>query len=235
MSEIFIGITVDVFFISFKESNSEINWQRTKELHPDAIRLHGIKGIDKVHLLCDELCRTEFFWTVDGDNWLTHTLEYHEQIDSDLLMFKANDPLHKNLTLLGGVKLWRKGSIVNRDMSKGDFSLNATRSKVVIDRAYSDTIYNKTPYDAWKTAFRHCVKLMSVIFRSRPNAKNIDVYIDQWKACEHITELNAIWAYQGYVDAKEYVEQFDNNLTELYKINNYTWLENYFKGKHGTS
>jgi hypothetical protein len=235
MSEIFIGITVDVFFISFKESNSEINWQRTKELHPDAVRLHGIQGIDRVHLLCDELCRTEFFWTVDGDNWLTKPLIYDEAIDTDLIMFKANDPLHKNLTLLGGVKLWRKGSIVNRDMSKGDFSLNATRRKVVVDKAYSDTIYNKTPYDAWKTAFRHCVKLMSVIFQSRPNAKNLDTYIDQWKSCNGIQELNANWAYQGYIDAKEYVELFDNNLEELYKINNYAWLEKYFKDRHGAS
>jgi hypothetical protein len=236
MRKIFIvGITVDVFFISFKESNSEINWQRAKELHPDAVRLHGIQGIDRVHLLCDELCKTEFFWTVDGDNWLSKPLVYNEAIDTDLIMFKANDPLHKNLTLLGGVKLWRKGSIVNRDMSKGDFSLNATRRKIVVDKAYSDTIYNKTPYDAWKTAFRHCVKLMSVIFQSRPNAKNLDTYIEQWKSCKDIYELNANWAYQGYIDAKEYVELFDNNLEELYKINNYEWLEKYFKDRHGTS
>ena len=60
----------NIFFISFNESNQETNWARVLDLHPDAIRLHGIKGIDKVNLACNELCSTENFWTVDGDNWL---------------------------------------------------------------------------------------------------------------------------------------------------------------------
>jgi hypothetical protein len=225
---------MDVFFISFKESNCEVNWGRTKELHPNAVRLHGIIGIDRVHLLCNSLSTTDYFWTVDGDNWLTESLDYDQDLDVDLLMFKAIDPIHKNLTLLGGVKLWKKDSIINQDMSKGDFSLNATATKRVLDYAYSVSKYNDSQYDAWKTAFRHCVKLMSVIFRSRPNAKNIDTYIEQWKSCKDILEFNADWAYQGYKDAKEYVALYDNDLPALNKINDYLWLEAYFKERHVT-
>jgi hypothetical protein len=225
----------DVFFISFKESNCESNWSRTIQFHPDAIRLHGILGIDIVHLLADQLAKTDFFWTVDGDNWLTEPLSYHEHIDTDLLMFKAADPIQNNLTLLGGVKLWRKGSIVNKDMNKGDFSLNATSKKKVLDRSFSFTLYNSNKYDAWKTSFRHCVKLLSVIFQSRPNAKNLDTYIDQWKSCKDKTESNAEWAYKGYLDAVEYVGKFDTNLEELYKINDYRWLKNQFEDKYGAS
>lgn len=225
---------MDIFFISFKEINCESNWQRLKELHPTANRIHGVVGIDRVHLLCDELATTDYFWTVDGDNWITEPLVFNEP-EADLTMFKAVDPLHQTLTLLGGVKLWRKGSIVNRDMSKGDFSLNATKSKQVLDLALSITKYNDSEYDAWKTAFRHCVKLMSVIFQSRPNAKNLDTYISQWRATKDVTEKNAEWAYKGYLDAVEYVDLHDPNLEELYKINNYVWLENYFKEKHVTS
>jgi len=226
---------VDVFFISFKESNCEKNWQRVKELHKNAVRLHGIKGIDRVHLICDELCQTEFFWTVDGDNWLLKPLVYNESIDVDLVMFKAVDPLLHNYTLLGGVKLWRKNSMVNRDMSKGDFSLNATKTKKVVDHAYSVTAYNTTAYDAWKTSFRHCVKLLSVIFRNRPNAKNISTYVDQWRSTQNVIGLNSNWAYQGYIDAEEYVKLYDNDLEKLHMINNYQWLENYFKELHETS
>lgn len=225
---------MDIFFISFKESNCEENWRRLRELHPESKRLHGIKGIDKVHLTCDSLATTEFFWTIDGDNYLTRPLHYDSEITTDLVMFKAIDPLQKTLTLLGGAKLWRTGSIVNKNMSKGDFSLNATKTKEIVDKEYSFTLYNNSPYDAWKTSFRHCVKLMSVIFRSRPNAKNIDVYIDQWRATGKSTEKNAEWAYKGYLDASIYVEMYDNNLEELYKINNYEWLENYFRKQYGS-
>lgn len=222
----------NVFFISFKESNCEQNWSRVLELHPDAIRLHGVKGIDVVHNTCDQLCSTDYFWTIDGDNYLTSPLRWNRPIHHDLLMFKALDPIHGNLTLLGGVKLWRKNSIINKTMSKGDFCLNATQSKGVIDHYYSETRYNSSPYDTWKTAFRHCVKLLSVIFRSRPNAKDIDQYVDAWKSCAERSTLNAVWGYRGYLDAAQYVAEFDNNLEKLYMINNYEWLAQYFTERY---
>jgi hypothetical protein len=225
---------MDVFFISYQEPNAEINWSQVLYYHPRAKRIHGIQGIDKIHLLCDQTSTTEFFWTIDGDNWLDRELVYTEDIDTDLIMFKAIDPLHKGLTLLGGAKLWRKGSITNRDMSKGDFSLNATENKTVIDYAFTTTNYNRSPYDTWKTAFRHCVKLMSMIFRSRPNAKNLDTYLEQWKSCKDSSSYNADWAYKGFLDAEQYVQQFDNNFDELNKINDYQWLAEYFKECHGT-
>ena len=68
---------MDIFFMSFRESNAEENWLRTKELHPKAIRLHGIQGIDQIHLLCNQLSKTEFFWTIDGDNYLTKPLTFN--------------------------------------------------------------------------------------------------------------------------------------------------------------
>lgn len=223
---------MDVFFISFRESNCEANWKQLLTLHPTAIRLHGIQGIAAAHVLADQASTTEYFWTVDGDNWVTEPLEYYSPTH-DLTMFKAIDPLHNIPTLLGGVKLWRKGSIINPNMSKGDFSLNATANKVVLDRTFSITRYNHTPYDAWKTAFRHCVKLMSIIFRNRPGA-NLETYITQWESCEFSEEKNAGWAWEGFKDAKAFVDQFDGDFEQLNNINNYVWLQNYFNGLHGT-
>jgi len=224
----------DIFFISYRENNAEKNWNRLLQFHKNAMRIHGIKGIDRIHLACDSLATTDFFWTIDGDNWLLDPLTY-EDPDSDLTMFKAVDPLIHDTTLLGGAKLWRRGSIINKDMSKGDFSLNATKTKKTLDDYYTETRYNSSAFDAWKTAFRHCVKLMSVLFRNRPNAKNIDTYIQRWKSCGASTGENSNWAYQGYLDAVEYVKLFDNDIPRLNMINDYDWLENYFREKHGTS
>ena len=224
---------MNIFFMSYKESNAEDNWIRVKFLHKDAIRLHGITGIDSVHMLCNQLSKTDYFWTVDGDNWLLTALDYnYNSINTDLVIFKAVDPLQKKLTGLGGVKLWRKDHFVNKDMSKGDFTLNATKDKIILDKAFSETRYNSSPFDAWKTAFRHCVKCMTVIFRSRPLAKNLDTYIAQWRNCQYINELNANYAYLGYLDAVDYSKKFDNNIVELSKINDYNWLENYFNAKY---
>lgn len=224
---------MDIFFMSFRESNAEENWLRTKELHPNAIRLHGIRGIDTIHMLCNQVAKTEFFWTIDGDNWLTQPLAFnYDEIFTDLVMFKATDPLYDNTTLLGGLKLWRTNKFINKDMSKGDFTLNATKDKQVVETVLSETRYNASPFDAWKTSFRHCVKCMTVLFRSRPGAKNLDHYIEQWRKCEEIDKLNADWAYKGYLDAKEYADKYDNQMDELSKINDYDWLETYFNTKY---
>lgn len=224
---------MDIFFMSYREANAEENWLRTIELHPKAIRLHGIQGIDKIHMLCNQISKTKFFWTIDGDNWLTEKLEFdYSAIFTDLVLFNAIDPLQDTTTLLGGLKLWKTNKFINTDMSKGDFTLNATKDKQVLDKVFSETRYNYSPFDAWKTSFRHCVKCMSVIFRSRPGAKNVDRYIEQWKSCKDISRLNANWAYNGYTDAKDYSEKYGTDLTELNKINDYDWLEQYFKTKY---
>jgi hypothetical protein len=221
----------DIFFISFQESNAETNWQRLIEFHPHAKRIHGVQGIDRVHVLCDSLATTERFWTVDGDNWLLQPLEYTDVIKNDLLMFMAQDPVVNVATPLGAVKLWTKNKIINPNLDRADFTLNATANKKLIDTVYSVTAYNTTAYDAWRAAFRHSVKLDSVIFRSRPNAKNIDRYLEQWRSTEHLDNgsNNAQWCYRGYVDAINYVKEHDNNIGELNRINDYDWLETYFR------
>jgi hypothetical protein len=225
----------DIFFISYNESNQETNWQRALDLHPTAIRLHGIKGIDRVHIACNQLTTTEWFWTIDGDNWLLEPLEWNEYEDFvDLLMFHAIDPISLNWTKLGGVKLWRRDSFINTDMSKGDFCLNATKEKRSPIKVFSRTDYNSTPYEAWKTAFRHCVKLLSIIFSNRPNAVNCNDYIEQWKNTKNKDNgiNNAIWAYKGYQDAEQFVKMCDDDLSKLFMINDYAWLKNYFKEMH---
>lgn len=221
----------DIFFISFQESNAETNWQRLLEFHPNAKRIHGIQGIDRVHVLCDSIATTEHFWTVDGDNWLLKPLEYNYPVAKDLIMFMAIDPISNQTTALGAVKLWTRGKIINPTMNQADFTLNATASKILIDDAYSITAYNATPYDAWRAAFRHSVKLMSVIFKSRPNAKNIDKYLQQWSNTKLLdsNSNNAIWCHRGYLAAVDYVQLNDNDMLALNKINNYQWLEEHFK------
>lgn len=224
---------MDIFFISYQEGNCEENWQQVKFLHPHAARLHGIKGIDTVHNICNAIANTDFFWTIDGDNWLTEPLFWDRPINSDLILFHALDPLYNDLTSLGGVKLWRKNSLVNTDMSRGDFCLNATKTKEVNTRHFSITKFNTTAFDCWKTSFRHCVKLQSAFMRNRPHATKINFYLDRWKNTQNLgSENNSQWAYQGYVDSVDYVRQYDNTVL-LHRINDYDFLQNYFGTKYG--
>jgi hypothetical protein len=72
---------------------------------------------------------------------------------------------------------------------------------------------------------------LSVIFKSRPGAKNIDKYLQQWSNTKLLDSNgnNALWCHRGYLAAVDYVQLNDNDMTALNKINNYQWLEEHFK------
>lgn len=223
-------MSYDIFFISYQEPNCEENWQRLLSLHPTAKRVHGIKGIDRAHMRCKELSTTDRFWTVDGDNWVTSPLEYTDQemLDNyDLLMFNAADAIDGQPSSLGGVKLWCRDKFINTDMSKGDFSTNATANRRAIQIILSEHRYNSTPFETWKFTFRHMVKCYSGIIRVEVLDRNIFKF-EQHKDLDNGIN-NAQWSYRGLVDAKEYVDSCQGDFDKINLINNYDWLQNYAK------
>lgn len=218
---------MDIFFLSYNECNCEENWQRLSRLHPRALRLHGITGIDRAHLTANALSATPWFWTIDGDNWLLEPLDHDASGESaDLIMFHARDPLTGSWTKLGGAKLWRRNSMLGADMSQGDFCLNATRDKTTAQAAPTETRYNASAWDAWKTSFRHSVKLLSPIIQGRPQSQDRERYLAHWQACLDLDDgrNNAVWCWRGLQDAEEFRRQH----RDLNLINDYTWLENHY-------
>jgi hypothetical protein len=206
----------DVFFICYGESNQEENWQRLLEFHSNAQKISGIKGINSAHILCNELSNTDRFWTVDGDNWLLERLELQEDYSQDLIFFDARDPIDGIVSSIGGVKLWRKNSFVNKDMSKGDFCKYATSSSLLIKKTLSVHKYDNTPQEAWQHTFRHMVKSFSGII----GIECLPMNIKQVEAHKHLNK----YSYQGYLDAKHYVEECKGNFEKINLINDYEWL-----------
>ena len=213
-------MTYDIFFISFKESNADVNWQRLKKLHPNAIRIQGIPSISGAHLKCNELSTTDKFWTVDGDNWVLESLPKEISLDVDLVYFNALDPIDGTTSSAGGVKLWKKNSIINIDMSKGDFCKFATKNSFVVQKTLSEHRYNATPYETWRHSFRHMVKCFSGVIPLDKLEFNVNIL-------ERHRYLN-IWSYRGYLDAKKYVAKCDGDFKKINLINDYNWLDCYF-------
>lgn len=207
----------DVFFISFDESNKEENWNRLLHFHPNAKRVDGVRGINEAHLLCNEQCTTSHFWTVDGDNWLLRELSIPYDPRADLLMFKSLDGIDASISTVGAVKLWKKDSIVNKSMSKGDFCLNATRKHEEKEKIFSIHKYANTPYEAWRHTFRQTVKCYSGIL----SASALE-YAE--RVAQKHKELN-VYSYQGFLDAKEYVKECDGWFHKINLINDFEWLK----------
>ncbi len=206
----------DVFFICYGESNQEENWQRLLEFHSNAQKISGVTGIAAAHMICNDLSTTDRFWTVDGDNWLLAKLEITEEYPQDLLFFDARDPIDGSISSAGSVKLWKKDSFINKDMTKGDFCKYATYSSVLIKKTMSIHKYDNTPQEAWQHSFRHMVKCFSGIIPKECLPLNI-------KQLEKHKNLNK-YSYKGYLDAKQYVEECDGDFEKINLINDYNWL-----------
>lgn len=218
----------DIFFISYQETNAELNWRRLLSYHKDAKRLHGIKGINNVHILANQLSETEYFWVIDGDNYLIKELEYNNP-NTDLIIFHTIDPLNELPFTLGSAKLWRKDSFINHDMDKGDFTLFSTINSRLDTEIFTINNYNFTAYETWKTSFRHCVKLISPILSSIRTKDNLDMYLNRWKNTKDSPKLHSNWAYNGYIDAQRFVKDSNNDMKILGLINDYQWLDEHFQ------
>lgn len=206
----------DIFFICYDESNRIHNWNRVVELHPNAKMVCGIADIAKAHLKCNELCTTDRFWTIDGDNWLLNSLSIEDDYKEDLLFFDAIDPIDNHVSTIGGVKLWKKNSFINTTMSKGDFCKYATESYKVIHKKLSIHKYDNTPEEAWRHTFRHIVKSLTGIISKEVLEDNLN------RAKEH-KHLNP-HSYRGYLDALKYVEECGEDFDKINLINDYKWL-----------
>lgn len=207
----------DVFFISYDESNREENWKQVLKFHPNAIHIEGVDGIANAHMLCNDICKTERFWTVDGDNFLLKELSINEECEEDLLFFNAIDPIDGYVSTIGGVKLWKKNSIINKDMSKGDFCKYATKSYKVIHETMSIHQYANTPEEAWRHTFRHIVKSLTGIITKEVLDSNLA------RAEEH-RHLNP-HSYRGYLDALEYAKECNSDFDKINLINDFSWLK----------
>jgi hypothetical protein len=212
-------MSYDIFFISYRESNAEQNWERVKSIHPNAQRVHGVKGISEAHMMCNQLSKTNQFWTIDGDNWLLQKLPKSVIGGFDLVYFNSIDPIDGQIGSVGGIKLWTKNSIINQDMSKGDFCKFATKNSIVIQKTLSEHRYNATPFESWCHSFRHMVKCFSGIIPLDRLQQNIDI-IEKHKTLDR-------WSYRGYLDAKKYIESCSGDFNKINLINDYDWLSAY--------
>ena len=68
---------MDIFFLSYLESNREKNWLTLKKKQPKAKRVHGVKGLALAHQICANLSQTEFFFVINADNEISNNFHFN--------------------------------------------------------------------------------------------------------------------------------------------------------------
>jgi len=99
-----------------------------------------------------------------------------------------------------------------------DFTLDSAHEVVPILSGTAE--YTHTPWMAWRTAFRECIKL-----RGQTDIES-QYRLDKWLN-NHGAFKNGQWSIRGAEDAVEYHDSVGGAMEELRKSYDWSWLATY--------
>jgi len=219
----------DITFISYNEPNADANWEKLKSRFPFARRVHGVEGIHNAHILAARKSRTSMFWVVDGDSQIADTFTFKDPdgvwIES-VYVYKALNPVNGLSYGNGGVKLLPRVATMNMDTNSVDMTTSIVKHFTAVPEVASATYFNTDPFNAWRSAFRECVKLSSKVINGQVDAETeerLNVWCTKGAGVQY--GINAI---EGAQLGRAYGELNKDKPEELQKINDFKWLRSKF-------
>jgi hypothetical protein len=204
----------DLFFLSYNEPNADDNWHKLKSRFLHAKRVEGIQGIHSAHKACAKRCLTSHFFVVDADSEILDfdfTFKVSEYDKDYVHLWYARNPVNGLEYGWGGLKLFPRKLVHNSEVSGVDMTTS-----------FSLKVFNSTPFDAWRSAFREAVKLYP-----QCNAEAKERLL-AWET-KSTQGQNADWVQAGVRDGVAYAVH--NH--KLFMINDWQWLQEQFDNKQG--
>lgn len=212
---------LDVVFISYHELNAETNWQRLLEKVPGAKRVDGVVGIFEAHKAAAKLAKTDMFFVVDADAYLTDDWQFDFQpgiFDRDCTyVWNSLNPVN-NLTYgYGGVKLFNRSKVKRLKSWGTDLTLSVSKKLTVMEQVSNITQFNTSEYSTWKAAFRECAKLAQ-----KTDTDSLS-RLEAWMNPDMSADF-AKWAKMG----AEHGVAFARINSDITQVNDYKWLNQQF-------
>lgn len=224
----------DIVMITYNEKNANKNFNDLKNRFNRAKRVDNIKGIHQAHVEAAKLATTEMFWVVDGDAVIKPDFNFDYKVSEYELdhvhVWRCENPVNGLIYGYGAVKLLPRLKTLNMDLSKPDMTTSISSKFKIINKVSNLTEFNTDPFNAWKSAFRECVKLSSKVIDRQKNQETED-RLKIWCTVGEDKPFGE-YAVMGANDGKEYGEKNRENLDALKKINDFTWLREYFDAKN---
>ena len=221
----------DIVFISYNEPNANDNWKALVSRFPYARRIHGVKGIHQAHKTAAKLFGiTEKFWVVDGDTQIEESFTFnppHDLWEDAVYVYRARNPVNNLMYGYGGIKLLPRIKTSMMDVNNADMSTSISENFFIIEEIASVTCFNTDPFNTWKSAFRECVKLSSKIIDNQVNIET-EERLNVWCTLGQ-DRPHGQWCINGAIEGKEYGKSNAGNIEAIKKINDFNWLDEYFK------
>jgi len=215
---------LDIVFIDNGEPNAEHNWQHLQLFTGSNQQVHrssGVNGRVAAYQAAARLSTTPWFFAVFAKLQVEPTFDWTWQPDRlqepKHYIFHARNPIN-GLTYGHQAMIAYNCALVLGNSGTGlDFTLDDAHEVVPV--LSGTAYYDSSPWVAWRTAFRECLKLQD----SLPDVEN-EYRLNQWLTRDN---TEGQWSKKGAEDAMEYYKAVDGNFEELRKSYDWAWLSSY--------
>jgi hypothetical protein len=214
---------LDIIFIDNGETIAEYNWlQLPQTTAPNRThRSSGVTGRAAAYQAAAQLSTTPWFFAVFAKLEVDENFDWSWQPDRmqepKHYIFHARNPVNGLVYGHQAMIAYNKKLVLENTGTGLDFTLDSAHEVVPIISGTAR--YTASPWMAWRTAFRECIKLRD----SLPNVEN-EFRLNQWLTKDNTKEQ---WSKKGAEDAVEYYESVDGNFIELRKSYDWAWLSTY--------
>ncbi len=223
----------DIVFLSYHEPNVDAHWKLLKDRFPRAFRVSDVDGIVAAHQTAAELCRTRYFWVVDADNIVSSSFEFNHRIypedhnNNPVTVWRATNNVNELSYGYGGIKLLPRRPVLKVSKNVTDFTTSISEHFCIMDEVASVTVINSSPFDAWRSGFRECVKLSSGLIRGNKTDET-EPRLEQWQT--HALDVpNRGYVLAGAGEGAQFGTINADNPKALGMINDWGWLRNKFE------
>jgi hypothetical protein len=221
---------LDIVFIDNGEPNAEYNWLQLPHTSiPNQIhRSSGIKGRVAAYHAAAELSTTPWFFAVFAKLVVSEKFDWAWQPDRlqkpKHYIFHAYNPVNGLTYGHQAMIAYNKKLVLDNTGTGLDFTLDSAHEVVPV--VSGTTEYAHTPWMAWRTAFRECIKL-----RGSQDVES-QYRLNKWLN-NHGAVKNGEWSVCGAQDAVEYYDSVNGDFSALRKSYDWEWLASYAMIRRG--
>ncbi|MGA5824310.1 hypothetical protein ACPC54_41520 [Kitasatospora sp. NPDC094028] len=224
----------DAVLLSYDEPLADsLHTRLARVLGGTVKRLHGVRGMRRAYRLTAELVDTDQFFLADGDFAIDPAFPASavEPLAAGVSMrvWRAVNPVNGLTYGYGGLKLIRTSAL--REMGQAVDVLAALPGRVEFSpHTAGTTLFNQTPFHAWKAGFRECAMLARGSEYGMTDA-SAQERIDAWTASKDgdFAEYAAAGARGGL----EFARTAARDPERFEALNDPPWLHRHFITLHG--
>ena len=219
--------TYDIVFIHNYEDFAQENYIKLRDRFPNTKLLSGYVGIHNAHIVASKMATTDYFWVVDSDAIIASDFDFSYVVDFYLQptthVFRAINPVNNLKYGHGAVKLLPRIATMQMNTKAVDMTTSISKLYKKVDIVSNIHKFNTSAYNAWRTAFRECVKLSSNIIDRQKSSESLErLYI--WCSVNNNAEYGDI-TIKGALMGKVFGEKYKQDTNALALINDYAWLK----------